>query len=568
MSGLLSVTMHPHPSLSASAFHDWYNNEHGPTRLRLPFITNGIRYRATDIPSTASEQEKQTKLPEWLAIYDVADMAEMQGEAYLRLRREDVKSQREKETMRQIAIDRRLYDLVEDEKGPGYVPVENDLSAPAEREEDRRVLVAITQTVHPGQEDEFGRWYKEEHIPLLSKVPGWLRTRRFVNSAVEPKKEGQDTEYLCLHEYLPQNGLDDSPEMRAATNTPWRTRIFESVVKARSRRVYRHYYTFGGAPRDLASLTPKDTQAFTSPDGLTRALPSSTVPAIESYITTPDGVTLPYRLEGSPDPDAPLLVLANSILTHYSIYDAFVHTLLSTPETSHYRILRYLARGRQPNAGPADKTVTLDVLSSDILHMLDTLRVQTASCLVGVSLGGATVLNTTLKYPGRTRGFVACDTNAVAPPGNPKAWTERVGIAEREGATDPKTGERVVGGELAEVTVRRWFTAESYDGGEKEEVARRVTEMVRGNSLEGFKRGVRALFEYDIRNEMQSAKGLKGMFVAGEKDGVLPKTMRDMQAMLEGSEFAVVEGAGHLPMTEQPERFYEVVKGFLKKLEA
>lgn len=561
--GLLSVTMHPHPSLPPPSFHDWYNNEHGPTRLRLPFITNGIRYRATDIPDSTPEAEKQKNLPEWLAIYDVTDMSEMQGEAYLRLRREDVKSEREKETMRQIAIDRRLYDLVEEKQCEGYVPLEHDLSAPSENVDERRVLVAITQTVRKGFEDEFSRWYTQEHIPLLAKVPGWLRTRRFVTSSIDPKPEA-DTEYLCLHEYAPQNGLNGSPEMRAATNTPWRTRIFETAISARSRRVYAHYYTFGAAPRDLSSLTAPGTQPFTSPDSLTRAVPSNTRPAIQSYITTPDGVRLPYRLEGNPAPNAPLILLANSILTHYAIHDAFVNRLLSRPETSHYRVVRFLARGRCKNTGAEDKTVTLDVLAGDVLHILDTLRVEKAECLIGVSLGGATVLNASLKKPQRMRGFIACDTNAVAPAGNPAAWTERVGVAEKEGAVD-ENGEKIVGAELARVTVRRWFTEESYDGGEKEGVARGVEEMVKSNSLEGFKRGVKALFEYDVREEMKRAKGLRGMFVAGEKDGVLPKTMKDMQAMLEGSEFAVVEGAGHLPMTEQPERFYEVVKGFLLK---
>lgn len=562
--GLLSVTMQPHGDLPAASFHDWYNNEHGPTRLRLPFITNGIRYRATD------STEFNVTLPEWLAIYDVADMAEMQGDAYLRLRRDDVKSSREKETMKKIAIDRRLYDLVDDEKCAGYVAVEDDLAAPEQDESQRRVLVAITQTVAPGSEAEFGRWYAEEHIPLLAKVPGWLRTRRFVSSAIEPK---DITEYLCLHEYAAQNGLDGSREMAAATNTAWRTKILDSVVRDRARRVYRHCYTFGGAPRDLSSITAKDARAFTSPDTRTRVLPSTSTststPAIESFITTPDGVTLPYRLEGSASPSAPLILLANSILTHYSIWDGFVTSFFSTPENrAKYRILRYLSRGRLANTGPEEKPVTMDVLSSDALHILDTLRVARAECLIGVSLGGATVLNAALKYPGRMKGFIACDTNAVAPAGNPAAWTERIGVAEREGAVDLESGEAVVGGELAEVTVRRWFVPEAYDGGAKEEVARRVTEMVRGNSLEGFRKGVRALFEYDVREQMKAAgtAHVKAAFVVGSADGALPGTMKGMSEMMEGSEYAVVQGAGHLPMVEQPEAFRGVVEGFLKTL--
>src|SRR4051812_14122650 len=105
--GILYVTMQPKPSLPTAQFHDWYNNEHGPTRLRLPFVENGFRYRATDLEGPGRG------MPEWMAIYDITDMAELTKETYTRLREEGVKSQREKGTMKQIAVDRRVYDLVE-----------------------------------------------------------------------------------------------------------------------------------------------------------------------------------------------------------------------------------------------------------------------------------------------------------------------------------------------------------------------------------------------------------------------------------------------------------------------
>src|SRR5277367_4170531 len=104
--GILYVAMQPKPSLAAAQFHDWYNNEHGPGRLRLPFCENGFRYRATDLDGTGKG------MPEWMAIYDITDMAEMNKETYLRLRRTDVQRQRERDTMAQIRVDRRLFDVV------------------------------------------------------------------------------------------------------------------------------------------------------------------------------------------------------------------------------------------------------------------------------------------------------------------------------------------------------------------------------------------------------------------------------------------------------------------------
>ncbi|PGH02560.1 hypothetical protein GX51_04587 [Blastomyces parvus] len=582
--GLLYVTMQPGDDLSPAQFHDWYNNEHGPTRLRLPFITNGFRFRATDTDTASDPSSSSHPIsPEWLAIYDVQDMAELQREPYLRLRRDDVKSKREKEVMAKITVERRLYDFVESKDVEGYVPLDALAMAEAEAEgkKNKRVLVAIIQTLHPDREEEFNNWYREEHLPLLTKVPGWLRTRRYVSSALEPTPV---TEYLSLHEYVSHDG-PSSPELQAANATPWREQVMANAVRSRSRRVYEHYYTFGAAPRDLASLSSETetgaTTPFLAPDGLTETFPtsstsSSAIPAIQSYIKTPDGVTLPYRLEGSPNPNAPLLILSNSILTHYKIWDDFITTFFArSPSNRQYRILRYLTRGRSSNCGT--QPITLDVLAADIITILDALRVPRAAALIGVSLGGATVLNAALKFPGRTGTFIACDTNAKSPDGNSKVWAERIAMAEGEGAVAADTGERIVGEQLAEVTVRRWFVRGGSDEGEGEGERGgkflQVKEMVRDNSLEGFKRVAEALFQYDLREEMGRYRGAKGAFLVGDEDGVLPKTMKEMVGMMgrsdggqEGepaAEFLVVERAGHLPMVERPERFEELVSGFL-----
>src|SRR4051794_2060104 len=100
--GILYVTMQPKPGLPEAQFHDWYNNEHGPTRLRLDFCTNGFRYRAKDLEGEEPSESK----PEWMAIYDITDMAELNKETYLRLRGPPVKTPREADTMAQIKVDR------------------------------------------------------------------------------------------------------------------------------------------------------------------------------------------------------------------------------------------------------------------------------------------------------------------------------------------------------------------------------------------------------------------------------------------------------------------------------
>ncbi|OJD30164.1 alpha beta hydrolase [Diplodia corticola] len=585
--GLLYVTMQPHPELPDSVFHDWYNNEHGPTRLRLPFVANGYRYRAADLDGDAADADGRKgskEKPEWVALYDIPDMNALNSEAYLSLRGPPLKSEREATTMKKIHVDRRVYDLMSDKKKEGYKELD-DVDAEGKV---GGVLVSVTAILKPGADEaEYKRWAEDEHVSLLSKVPGWRRSRRFKYSAVVkplgPADEVKHTEYIALHEYDPENGLGTSPEFKAATTTPWTTKVNTDIVAEKKRRVYNLAYTFGPAPRYLSSLTAGAVPEFKHPDGTTKTIPASpdgTAPAaIESYITTPDGVRLDYRLDGGPTSSdhSPLLLLINSILTDHHIWDAFVASFLSDPTNSHYRTLRFNSRGRTSACG--ESPVTVDSLAADAVALLDALRVPRAASVVGVSLGGVTALAAALRHPARVASFVSCDTNPTAPAANPQLWADRIAVAEAEGATTATTtdneNEPIVGTRLAEATARRWFVPQSYDDAALRPRLDAVEAAVARNSLHGFKTAVQALYSYDYAGEMRRAGAVPGAFLVGAGDGKLPEGMRRMAeaygADVEGSggkkaPFYLVPDAGHLPMVEKPEVVKGCVTEFLRGL--
>jgi len=536
-----------------------YNNEHGPLRLRLSkFVQNGFRYAATDLSPVSASGSKEK--PEWMAIYDLTDTSELQKAEYLTLRNAPIQSQRERDLRPYLTIDRRSYDLKQTWQDPSFTPLETIAhDAPQEN-----VLLALNAHFHdPAGAAEYEKWYADEHVAMLAKVPGWRRSRLFTRSAQDAQEE---VDYLALHEYAAENGLG-GPAHKAVGETAWARRMHGEVQKSRVRREYKLHYTFGAAPRDLAPLGEEGVEGFESTATLTRTLPRrGGGGAIESYVSTADGAKLQYRLEGSADPTAPVVVLVNSILVDYGIWDAFVASF--TKQNPQYRVLRYLARGRTSAFG-SRRPITVELLASDIIALLDALRIPQAAAAVGVSLGGATVLCAGLTYPERVARFLSCDTSAKSPAGNAKAWGERIEMAEKEGAMSSTASEEeekrtIVGGDLAEITVRRWFVKESYDGGKQEEVCERVKQMVANNDLEGFKASVQALWEYDLTPKMAGFSG-KGAFLVGAQDGVLPKSMAEMARSLgkDGAGITVVEGAGHLPMVEKPG---EVVKAVEKLL--
>ncbi|KAK0226611.1 hypothetical protein IW262DRAFT_1457850 [Armillaria fumosa] len=88
------------------------------------------------------------------------------------------------------------------------------------------VINAMTPSVT--SETQFNDWYTKEHIPLLSKVPSWLSSRRFV--LVETTEELGAPRYLALHEWVDLVAFETKEFLRA-TNTTWRTEVLSQVVR-------------------------------------------------------------------------------------------------------------------------------------------------------------------------------------------------------------------------------------------------------------------------------------------------------------------------------------------------
>lgn len=225
-SALLLVFAEPGAAIPEQDFHDWYDNEHVPLRVHTPAFLSWARVEAID-----------QKSPTWGAYYDLTSYEDTLKPPYAALA--ETRSEREKGIFaRAEYFQRRLYDVYE---GNSNFPTSSPLSP---QHTPVPFIVFRSLEVKSEAEGDFNKWMDEEHIPLLSKVPGWIRSRRFVlRESAQVGVDGPDPKlppkYLAVHEWASLEAMEN-PEFEQAVNTEWRSRVMANVI-GEERRLFKLY---------------------------------------------------------------------------------------------------------------------------------------------------------------------------------------------------------------------------------------------------------------------------------------------------------------------------------------
>ncbi len=256
-----------------------------------------------------------------------------------------------------------------------------------------------------------------------------------------------------------------------------------------------------------------------------------------------DGLQFHCRIDGPEG--APWLVFSNSLLTDLTMWDPQVAAL-----SGRFRILRYDQRGHGKTSVPPGPS-HFDRLADDAEALLAHFGIERA-VFIGISMGAATTLALASRHPGRLAALVACDGQSKSPSSSRAAWDERIALARAQGMAA-----------LAQVTVPRWFLPASVSAGGP--AIENVAAMIRATPFEGFVSCARALQDFDYDADLPGIT-LPTLLMVGAGDGVLPTTMRAMQAKIPGARFVEIPEAGHLSNLEQPDAFTAALGAFLNGL--
>ncbi len=251
------------------------------------------------------------------------------------------------------------------------------------------------------------------------------------------------------------------------------------------------------------------------------------------------GVSLHIRDDGPKE--GRVLMLANSLGTDLRVWDALIPLL---PEG--LRVVRFDKRGHGLSDAP-EAPYAMETLVDDAEAICEALGLTDVT-FVGLSIGGIIGQGLAAKRPDLISALVLMDTAAQI--GTPEMWQTRIDGIRANGVAS-----------LADAILERWFTPGFRES--DPQFAAWKNMLVR-TPLEGYVGCCAAIAGADYTESTRSLS-LPVLAMAGAEDGSTPPDLVRGTAELCGAEFALIDGAGHIPCVEQPAETARLINDFLRR---
>ena len=255
------------------------------------------------------------------------------------------------------------------------------------------------------------------------------------------------------------------------------------------------------------------------------------------YCDLPSG-RFAYRWDGPPD--APVLVLSNSLGTDFSMWDAQAPTL-----QRRFRVLRYDSRGHGASAVPAGP-YTIEMLGRDALALLDALEIGRAH-FCGLSLGGMVGMWLAVHAPERIGRLALCNTAARMGP--PQFWDARIEAVRRDGMDV-----------MSAPIIARWFTPAFF--AKAPQTVETLRQTLARMPADGYIACCEAIRDMDQRATTHDIRA-RTLVIAGSLDAAAtPADGRYLAETIPDARYLELPTA-HLSNIEAPDAFSDALVRFL-----
>ena len=242
------------------------------------------------------------------------------------------------------------------------------------------------------------------------------------------------------------------------------------------------------------------------------------------------------RVEG----EGPTVAFANSLGTDLRLWDGVLDRVPC-------RSIRFDMRG---HGLTPDRPGSVAEVASDLAAILDA-HAPEGAVVVGVSVGGLVAQALWAARPDLVRGLVLSNTGIRI--GTRDVWAERVAAVERGGVAS-----------ISDAIMARWFTPAWQAANAQALAGWRC--MVERGSDRGYAALGRAIAEADLEAAARSV-AVPTLCIGGSGDGATPPdVVAALARAVPGARLEIIDGAGHLPMIDAPDRFAALLGDFLRSV--
>jgi 3-oxoadipate enol-lactonase len=248
------------------------------------------------------------------------------------------------------------------------------------------------------------------------------------------------------------------------------------------------------------------------------------------------------RVEHTPRPGAPALLLLNSLGTSLEMWDDQFEAL-----SERFELIRFDARGHGKSTIGTHQEATIELLATDALNVLEACGVARAH-LCGLSLGGMIAMHIAARSPDWVLKAALCNTTAHLPPR--ETWQTRIQTALTQGP-----------GPLVEGTLGRWFTPRFHQ--EHPEKVDKIRSLLLETSPQGYAACCAAIRDMDQRESIRNIAA-KTLVIGGTQDtGTTPAQAEFLAKAIPEAKLVLLDAA-HLSNVERPDEFNATLIEFLQ----
>ena len=258
-----------------------------------------------------------------------------------------------------------------------------------------------------------------------------------------------------------------------------------------------------------------------------------------------NGHTIHYKFIQHPlhkNAEGKTFLFINSLGTDFRIWDKTVDAL-----KGYGNILLFDKRGHGLSDFVED-TKGLKDFTDDMLALLQYLFIN--KCVpIGISVGGMLAQLIAHDAPAKVEKLILCDTNCKI--GTLQTWNERIASVKEKGLASISDG-----------VMERWFS-EKFRNKNAVKVSG-YKNMLERTPVPGYIKTCVAIRDADLTEIARQIKTAALCIVGSEDKTTTPAEVKNLAGLIEGAEYKVIEGSGHIPCVDNAAVFNRLIIDFIK----